>query len=88
MVKNRKTIFPSDLTVFRHHLHQCPGHPGFGFLREHPVHVWRCFRPECDDAPEYICGFLAETFWQREENALKGREAQKRIREEKQCQKS
>ena len=68
------------ITVFRHHLHKCPGLTT-ACIQRHEAHVWRCFRPNCEAEPVYLCGLIADTIARREANGLKnlekGREVQR-----------
>lgn len=72
-------VFP--LIVVPHHLHRCPGDLHAGAIKQkHDAHIWRCFNPNCGEAPEYLCGLFADFLAWRDENLRKAREEQKRIR--------
>lgn len=74
-------VFP--LIVIPHHLHRCPGYTCGNVIQQHKPHVWRCFRPSCDDAPEYLCGLMADFLARQIETLNRARDEQKRRRMKK-----
>lgn len=50
------------MSIGRFHLHKCVAPPppsGWPNL-QHENHVWRCFRPDCNEKPEYVCGVFED----------------------------
>ncbi len=73
-----------ELFAIPHHLHRCPGYQHSPENPNHQPHVWRCFRPSCDEPPEYLCGLMADVLVSWKENGIrnmeKGRETMRKRR--------
>lgn len=61
------------MSIGRFHLHKCVAPPppsGWPNL-QHENHVWRCFRPECSEEPEYVCGVWQDAMLEMQQNYVK-----------------